>query len=103
MATSSTNPDTIEKVIESKESKDSTESKQNEDEPSSLNFSIQSGPKTPRRMSIQQSINRALQQELNNDLVSSSLMGVGSGTQTFRMNRRIEKQYLQQIEQSNDP
>jgi len=57
--------------------------------------------KTPRRMSIQASINKvSLQQE---EFTASSLMGAPQPTQSLRMYRRFEQSYLQDLQSQADP
>eukprot|EP00486_Rosalina_sp_Unknown_P004097 CAMPEP_0201576984 /NCGR_PEP_ID=MMETSP0190_2-20130828/23135_1 /ASSEMBLY_ACC=CAM_ASM_000263 /TAXON_ID=37353 /ORGANISM="Rosalina sp." /LENGTH=139 /DNA_ID=CAMNT_0048008509 /DNA_START=19 /DNA_END=435 /DNA_ORIENTATION=- len=90
-------------------SKQITESKQNEEEkeneeiaPLKLSGAKSSDlPKTPRRMSIQASIHHVtLNQE---EFTASSFVGTGTGTQSLRINRRIEQSYLEEIEKGRDP
>eukprot|EP00484_Ammonia_sp_Unknown_P021862 CAMPEP_0197029542 /NCGR_PEP_ID=MMETSP1384-20130603/8973_1 /TAXON_ID=29189 /ORGANISM="Ammonia sp." /LENGTH=482 /DNA_ID=CAMNT_0042458737 /DNA_START=24 /DNA_END=1472 /DNA_ORIENTATION=- len=60
--------------------------------------------KTPRKMSIQNSVNKissALQEE--DGFASSSMMGSTTATHQFRINRRIEQSYLQEIQSMSDP
>ena len=77
------------------------ESKEDEEEIALSGTQSTHPPKTPRRMSIQASISHVtLQQE---EFTSSSFVGTGTGTQSLRINRRIEQSYLEEIQRGRDP
>ena len=81
------------------------ESKEDEESPAPLRMSGRQSShlqKSPRRMSIQASISRVtLQQE---EFTSSSFVGAAAtGTQSLRINRRIEQSYLEEIQRARDP
>lgn len=93
----------VSKQTESKENKENEEEKETDEiAPLKLQGARSSDlPKTPRRMSIQASIHRVvLNQE---EFTASSFAGSGSGTQSLRINRRIEQSYLEEIRKGRDP
>ena len=92
----------VSKQIESKENEEEEEKETDEIAPLKLTGTKSSElPKTPRRMSIQASIHRViLNQE---EFTSSSFAGSGTGTQSLRINRKIEQSYLEEIRKGHDP